>query len=107
VSGLFRFYASRANRQLVFGAAFSVFLRKGMEVGLGSFKVAIVERGKEALWRSYWVESEREGTAVEAPSALGRTQVVEASSLDEAIDAVQRDHPDCTVMLAGGEHHIS
>jgi hypothetical protein len=29
---------------------------------------------------------------------------VEAATVDEAIDAVQRQHPDCTVMLAGGEH---
>jgi hypothetical protein len=32
---------------------------------------------------------------------------MEATSLDEAIEAVRRQHPDCTVMLAGGEHHIN
>ena len=71
-----------------------------------SFKVAIVERGKEALWRSYWI-SNSEGTADAAPSALGRTDVVEAASVDEAIAIAQREHPNCTVMLAGGEHHVS
>jgi hypothetical protein len=72
-----------------------------------SFKVAIVKRGKEALWREYWIDSESKGNADEAPSGLGRTEVVEAATLDEAIDGVQRRHPDCTVMLAGGEHHIA
>jgi tRNA G37 N-methylase TrmD len=69
------------------------------------FKLAIVKRGKEALWRDYWVNSSSEGSADDAPSGLGRTEVVEAKCVDEAIEAVQREHPDCTVMLAGGEHH--
>jgi hypothetical protein len=34
---------------------------------------------------------------------LGRTEVVEAATVAEAVDAVQRLHPDCTVMLAGGD----
>jgi hypothetical protein len=78
-----------------------------MEAKMGKFKIAIVERGKEALWRDYWVISGSEGTAEEAPAGLGRTEVVEAATVDEAIDAVQRTHPDCTVMLAGGEHHVA
>jgi hypothetical protein len=73
---------------------------------LARFKVAIVKRGKEALWRNYWINSDSEGTAEGAPSALGRTEVVEAPNVDEAIASVQREHPDCTVMLAGGEHHL-
>jgi len=74
---------------------------------MGSFKVAIVERGKEALWRDYWINSQARGTANDAPSGLGRTEIVEASSLEEAVDAVQRRHPDCTVMLAGAEHQVT
>jgi len=69
-----------------------------------SFKVAIVERGKEALWRNYWITGGSEGSADRAPSGLGRTQVVRASSVEGAIEVVQGEHPDCTVMLAGGEH---
>lgn len=72
-----------------------------------SYRVAIVERGMEALWRSYWITSGSEGTADRAPSGLGRTQVVEATTVEEAIDVIEREHPDCTVMLAGGEHHIN
>lgn len=72
-----------------------------------SFKVAIVKRGKEALWRDYWIDSDARGSAAEAPSGLGRTEVVEAPTLDHAIQAVQRQNPDCTVMLAGEEHHIT
>ena len=30
---------------------------------MGKFKIAIVERGKEALWRKYWVSSGSQGTA--------------------------------------------
>jgi len=71
------------------------------------FKVAIVKRGKEDLWREYWVDSDTKGSAAEAPSDLGRTEIVEAATVGEAIEAVQRRHPDCTVMLAGGEHHIA
>ena len=58
-------------------------------------------------YRKYWVSSGSQGTAEEAPAGLGRTEVVEAATLNEAIDAVQRKHPDCTVMLAGGEHHVA
>lgn len=72
---------------------------------MNNYKIAIVERGKEALWRDYWIMSGSEGTADRAPSGLGRTEVVQATSVDEAIGVVQREHPDCTVMLAGGEHH--
>ena len=74
---------------------------------MGKYKIAIVERGKEALWRKYWVSSGSEGTAEGAPAGLARAEVVEAATVDEAIDAVQRMHPDCTVMLAGGEHHAA
>jgi hypothetical protein len=74
---------------------------------MSKFKVAIVERGKEAPWRDYWVNSQRRGSADDAPPGLARTEVVEATSLEEAIDAVQSRHPDCTVMLAGGEHHVA
>ena len=74
---------------------------------MAKFKIAIVERGQEALWRKYWIGNESEGTADAAPSGLGRTEVVEAATVAEAVDAVMRIHPDCTVMLAGGEHHIA
>lgn len=73
---------------------------------MGSYKIAIVERGKEDLWRSYWIESGSKGSEEVAPSALGRIEVVEAPTVDEAIATIQRKHPDCSVMLAGGEHHV-
>jgi hypothetical protein len=77
-----------------------------MEARLASFKVAIVEKGKESLWRTYWINGGSEGRVEAAPSELGRTEVVQETSLDLAIAAVERAHPDCTVMLAGGEHQI-
>ena len=69
---------------------------------MATFKVAIVAKGQEASWRDYWINSGTEGDVDAAPAALGRTQVVEATSLNEAITAVAREHPGCTVMLAGG-----
>lgn len=74
---------------------------------MGKFRIAIVEHGKEALWRSYWVSSGSEGTTEDAPAGLGRTEVVETATVEEAIEAVQRTHPDCTVMLAGGQHQVA
>jgi hypothetical protein len=71
------------------------------------FKVAIVKRGKEGLWRDYWINGESKGAAEAAPSGLGCIKLVEATSADEAVKAVRRNHPDCTVMLAGGEHHVA
>lgn len=70
---------------------------------MGKFKVAIVKRGQEGPWRKYWITS-GSGTADAAPSALGHTEIVEAATVAEAVEAVERMHPDCTVMLAGGEH---
>jgi hypothetical protein len=78
-----------------------------MEAGMGRYKIAIVEHGKEALWRDYWINSSSQGSASAAPPGLGRTEVIEALSLEEAIDAVQGRHPDCSIMLAGGEHPTS
>ena len=74
---------------------------------MGQFKVAIVKRGQEGPWRDYWISGGSKGHADEAPSGLGWTEVVEAATVNEAIDAVQQRHPDCTIMLAGGEHHIA
>jgi len=76
-------------------------------MGKSIFKMAIVKRGKEALWRDYWINSEKKGTAGSAPSGLGCIEVVEATSADDAVKIVHRKHPDCTVMLAGGEHHVA
>jgi hypothetical protein len=69
---------------------------------MSKFKVAIVKRGQEGPWRRYWITSGTV-TAGSAPSALGRTEIVEAATVAEAVKTVQRRHPDCTVMLAGGE----
>ena len=64
------------------------------------FKVAIVQRGQERAWRKYWTSGEVKREA-DAPERLARTEVVEATSAEEAIATVQRMHPDCAVMLAG------
>lgn len=76
-------------------------------MGKSIFKVAIVKRGKESLWRDYWSNSEKKGDANSAPPGLGCLETVEATSADEAVKIVQRKHSDCTVMLAGGEHHVA
>jgi hypothetical protein len=74
---------------------------------MARFKIAIVEGGQEALWRKYWIASGSKGTADAAPVGLGRSEVVEAGTVCEAVAAVQLMHPDCTVMLAGVEHHVA
>ncbi len=74
-----------------------------VSMGKSNFKVAIVERGHERLWRKYWTSGVAKGDSASAPAGLGRSEVVEASSPEEAIATVQRMHPDCTVMLAGGD----
>jgi hypothetical protein len=38
-----------------------------MEAMMRKFKVAVVKRGKEALWRDYWIYSETKGTTAGAP----------------------------------------
>jgi hypothetical protein len=93
--------------RLLHAAPLTQSLTQRTKVGMGKYKIAIVERGKEALWREYWINSDSQGNADAAPADLGRTEVVEATSLAKAIDAVQTSHPNCTVMLAGGEHHVS
>jgi len=72
---------------------------------MGKFKIAVVELGQEARWRKYWIDSDSKGNADAAPGGLGRTEVIEAATVTEAVEAVQLMHPDCTVMLAGEEHH--
>ena len=74
---------------------------------MGKFKIAVVERGQEARWRAYWLDSDSKGNADAAPPGLGRTEIIEAATVTEAVEAVELMHPDCTVMLAGGEHHIA
>jgi hypothetical protein len=43
--------------------------------------------------------SESKGTVGVASSGLGSTDVVETATVGKAAEAVQRMHPDCTVML--------
>ena len=70
------------------------------------FKVAIVKRGKENLWREYWINSDTK----EAPPKLLRIWVgrrlLKPQPSTRRSTSFNAVHPDCTVMLAGGEHHI-
>lgn len=70
-------------------------------MGKSSYDIAFVERGKEALWRAFW-DSPRGPTeqAIEANAAgsLGRTEIVEAKNLKEAMAIVAARHPDCVVI---------
>ncbi len=54
--------------------------------------------------RKYWISGAAKQEGDSAPATLDRTEVVEAPSPEEAVAMVQRMHPDCTVMLAGGDH---
>jgi hypothetical protein len=68
-----------------------------------NYHIAYVERGKEPLWRRYWVTGERDDEVVEAHAAgdLGKVEYLEAATLEDAIRQVQAKHPDCSVMRDG------
>jgi len=68
------------------------------------FRIAFVERGQEDIWRKYWLrpgELSANARSANRNGALGRTDLVEASSLEEALAIVQGRHSNCTAMPEG------
>ena len=68
-----------------------------------NYKIAYVERGKDRLWRQFWVNGNNgeEVSAAHRAGYLGRTEHLVAASLEAAIAEVQRRHPGCTIMREG------
>jgi len=67
-------------------------------------KIAFVERGKEGMWRKFWNTPDALSTNAQAGNrdgSLGRSDIVEAKNLEEAMAIVQRRHANCTVMAEG------
>ncbi len=58
------------------------------------YKISLVNRGDEQAWRDFW---ERGGKG-ENP---GRTDLIKARNLEQAIRLAQTEHPSCTVMRSG------
>ena len=70
------------------------------------YRIAFVERGQEDIWRKYWLrptELSANARSANRNGALGRTDLVEASSLEEALAIVQGRHSNCSVMPEGSE----
>jgi hypothetical protein len=68
------------------------------------YKIAFVQRGQEEIWRKYWLhprELSKNAQSANRNGALGRTDLVEADSLEEALAIAQSRHSDCTVMTEG------
>jgi hypothetical protein len=70
------------------------------------YKIAFVQRGEEEIWRKYWLnprQLSKNAQSANRSGALGRTDLVEADSLEEALAIAQRRHSHCTVMPEGSE----
>lgn len=68
------------------------------------YKIAFVERGKEGMWRKFWNTPGALSTNAQAGNrdgSLGRSDIVEAKNLEEAMAIVQGRHANCTVMAEG------
>jgi hypothetical protein len=68
------------------------------------YKIAFVQRGQEEIWRKYWLhprELSRNAQSANRNGALGRTDLVEAASLEDALAIAQSRHSNCTVMPEG------
>ena len=70
------------------------------------YRIAFVESGKEDIWRKFWMrpgELSKNAQSANRNGSLGRSDLVEAESLEEAMALVQRRHSKCTVMAEGSE----
>ena len=70
------------------------------------YRIAFVERGQEDIWRKYWLrpnELSKNAQSANRDGALGRTDLVEAGSLEDALAIAQRRHVNCTVMPEGSD----
>jgi len=68
------------------------------------YRIAFVERGQEDIWRKYWLRpAELSARSANRNGALGRTDLVEAASLEEALAIVRGRHSNCTAMPEGSE----
>jgi hypothetical protein len=70
------------------------------------FKVVVVERGQEALWRGWVTPTGGSRQFVHSAlhrNSIGRFEMIEAHDMEEAVQITQRRYPDCTVMREGSE----
>jgi len=68
------------------------------------FRIAFVDRGQEEIWRKFWLrptELSKNARSANRNGALGRNDLVEAESLEDALATAQVRHGGCTVMPEG------
>ena len=78
-----------------------VIERNGEHLPKSVYRIAFVQRGQEEIWRKYWLrpaELSANARSANRNGALGRTDLVEAFSLEEALAIVQGRHSNCTAM---------
>jgi hypothetical protein len=78
----------------------------GGYVSRSLYRIAFVARGQEDIWRKYWLnpaELSKNAQSANRAGALGRTDLVEACSLEEAVAIAGRRHSNCTVMAEGSQ----
>lgn len=79
-----------------------------MEVQLARsvYRIPFVQHGKEDIWRKYWMrplELSRNARSANRDGSLGRSDLMEAESVEEAAAILESRHPDCTAMAEGSE----
>jgi hypothetical protein len=65
-----------------------------------------VERGKEDIWRKYWMrplELSKNARSANRDGSLGRSDLIEADSVEDAVAILEGRHPDCTAMRERSE----
>lgn len=69
------------------------------------FKIVFVKRGQEARWRGCVRPSDhrRDRLAGIAGRSIGRCELVEAHHIEDAVQSIMRQYPDCVVMREGSE----
>jgi hypothetical protein len=73
------------------------------------FKIVFVKRGQEAEWRGSSTPSKNHCDRRPDPRdrSVGRCELVEAHHIEDAVQSVMRQHPDCVVMREGSERICS
>ena len=67
-----------------------------------SYKIAVVERGYELLWREFWQgKPSKEAKQAHLDGKLGQVRMIDASNEREAIRIAQQQNPGMTVMTGG------
>jgi hypothetical protein len=70
------------------------------------YRIPFVQRGKEDIWRKYWMrplELSKNARSANRDGSLGRSDLIDANSIQEAVAILESRHPDCSAMPERGE----